>query len=112
MFGRDSREIVSSISNGLIRRGLPTKTPSIEKRFYDGQHVLLNEIPNIWNFFNGLCNKQILSSTFDEKPTNEAKHLSEIKQIEIKQLQIKPVSNIPQNPLESVPTEIHSTQIE
>lgn len=74
--------------------------------------MLLNDILNIWNFFKGLWHKQILSSTFDEKPTNKAKDLSEIKSIEIKQIQVKPVSNIPQNPPETVQTEIQSTQIE
>ena len=54
----------------------------------------------------------MLSITFDEKLTNEAKDLSEIKTTEIKQIQIKPVSNIPQNPPETVPTKIKLTQIE
>jgi len=48
----------------------------------------------------------MLSITFDEKLTNEAKDSSEIKTTEIKQIQIKPVSNIPQNPPETVPTKI------
>ena len=54
----------------------------------------------------------MLSITFDEKPTNEAKDSSEIKTTEIKQIQIKPVSNVPQNPPKTVPTKIKSAQIE
>ena len=29
----------------------PIKTKLSERKFYDGQYALLNELPTVWNFF-------------------------------------------------------------
>ena len=57
----------------------PIKTQLRQRKFYDGQYALLNELPTVWNFFKELWNgpKQINSAK--NRPIQEKIDLSEIK---------------------------------
>ena len=45
----------NDIENPSINK--PIKTKLRERKFYDGQYALLNELPTVWNFFKELWNR-------------------------------------------------------
>jgi superfamily II DNA helicase RecQ len=57
---------------------IPIQPPAKERKFYDGNYALINEIPNIWKFFKGpnawnilkgLWNKKVLIKIYDDLST-------------------------------------------
>ena len=87
----------------------PIKTHLRQRKFYNGQYALLNELPTVWNFFKELWNKPKPANTAEKKPVQEEINFSEIKPTEVK---TKDVTDIPLNTQETTPTETQTTKIE
>ena len=93
----------NDIENPSINK--PIKTKLRERKFYDGQYALLNELPTVWNFFKELWNRPKSSNTIDKQPIKKEINLSEIKPTKV---QTKPIAKILQITQEIVPTEVQT----
>ena len=82
--------------------------PNLKRKFYDGQYVLLSELPTVWNFFKELWNRPKSATTAEKKPIQEKIDFSEIKPTEV---ETKDVTDIPLNTQETTRPETHTTKI-
>ena len=70
----------------------PIKTQLRQRKFYDGQYALLNELPTVWNFFKELWNGPKQVNRAENKQIEEKINLSEIKPTKVETRDITSIS--------------------
>ena len=70
----------------------PIKTQLRQRKFYDGQYALLNELPTVWNFFKELWNGPKQINRAENKQIQEKINLSEIKPTKVETRDITSIS--------------------
>ena len=81
----------------------PIKTQLRQRKFYDGQYTLLNELPTVWNFFKEPWKGQKQANKAEKKPVQEEINWSEIKPTEVEKKDIKIFPQTHNKPLQLKP---------